>query len=70
MGPGPAGPPSDVSDASSAQGYPEFPPSPDSWLGDNTTPRYWKYSKSGDIKSKTLAQLWILKTNKRRYKLF
>ncbi|KAL0273800.1 UNVERIFIED_CONTAM: hypothetical protein PYX00_006387 [Menopon gallinae] len=40
MGPGTAGPPSDVSDASSAQGYPEFPPSPDSWLGENTTPRY------------------------------
>jgi LIM homeobox protein 3/4 len=40
MNQGAAGPPSDVSDASSAQGYPDFPPSPDSWLGESTAPRY------------------------------
>ncbi|KAK9511123.1 hypothetical protein O3M35_005744 [Rhynocoris fuscipes] len=27
--------PSDMSDGSSTHGYPDFPPSPDSWLGDN-----------------------------------
>lgn len=26
--------PSDMSDGSSTHGYPDFPPSPDSWLGD------------------------------------
>lgn len=37
---GPHGPPSDVSDGSSAQGYPDFAPSPDSWLGDPQASRY------------------------------
>ncbi|XP_065203333.1 LIM/homeobox protein Lhx4 isoform X2 [Planococcus citri] len=29
--------PSDISDGSSTHGYPDFPPSPDSWLGDTPT---------------------------------
>ncbi|XP_046686519.1 LIM/homeobox protein Lhx3-like [Homalodisca vitripennis] len=27
-------PPSEISDGSSTHGYPDFPPSPDSWLGE------------------------------------
>lgn len=30
--------PSDISDGSSTHEYPDFPPSPDSWLGDTPTP--------------------------------
>lgn len=34
--------PSEMSDGSSTHGYPDFPPSPDSWLGENpTSHRYW-----------------------------
>lgn len=34
--------PSELSDNSSTHGFADFPPSPDSWLGE-TPHRYWKY---------------------------
>lgn len=44
----PPGADTDISNDSSPRGYPDFPPSPDSWLGEPSSAHYWPH-KSNDI---------------------
>lgn len=37
----PPGADTDISNDSSPRGYPDFPPSPDSWLGEPSSAHYW-----------------------------
>lgn len=37
----PGGADSEISNDSSPRGYPDFPPSPDSWLGEPSSAHYW-----------------------------